>query len=121
MSLRENEVIAPLHLRILRIDVHNVLIECRNDFAAGERAARMSGLNRVQHVDQLNAESPAQRLQFCLARICHNFLPIYSLTSSRSFTCAMHSAGLASVGMPVAASIAVVHRAIDPCASTMQS
>ena len=61
VALAEHEAVAVRVMRVLRLDVHHIAIECDEDFHGGERSARMAGAGLGQHADDVPAHLRALR------------------------------------------------------------
>ena len=63
MSLAEHDAIAPGVVAVFQAEVRLREIQHRQNFADGERAPRVSGLRRVQRVDDVATEPAAQTFE----------------------------------------------------------
>ena len=65
VSLREDEAVALLPIRLFRVDVHDAAeVESDHDLCGGERAARVSGARLVRHGHDVLANETTQIFQF---------------------------------------------------------
>ena len=65
MTLRQHETVALCPLGRVRADIHLFEVQGRQNFADGQRSARMTGLLFMQNRQHVNAELFAERIELC--------------------------------------------------------